>query len=131
MCHTYNLCQPNKGQVTNTSRVKFQSLIKLRKKTSCKPTSCEKSNPEIFAFFLKICQKLLCIQQLSHFTFYLPTAVSTYLIKMLFFPFKNAQNSSLVLTLIGTREGTFHPLSFLDQILSAEYFSEISKLFWR
>ena len=78
--HMYNLCQPNKGQVT--SRVKFQSLIKPRKKTPCKPTSCEKSNPEIFAFFLKICQKLLCIQQLSHFTFYLPTAVSTYLIKM-------------------------------------------------
>ena len=35
------------------------------------------------------------------------------------------------LTLIGMREVTFHPLSFLDQILSAEYLSEISKLFWR
>ena len=34
------------------------------------------------------------------------------------------------LTLIGMREGTFHPLSFLDQILSAEFLSNISKLFW-
>jgi hypothetical protein len=36
-----------------------------------------------------------------------------------------------LLTLIGMREGTIHPLSFLDQILSAEFISKISKLFWR
>jgi hypothetical protein len=35
------------------------------------------------------------------------------------------------LTLIGMREGTFHPLSFMDQILSAEFSSKFSKLFWR
>ena len=35
------------------------------------------------------------------------------------------------LTLIGTREGTFHPLSFLDEILSAEFLSQISEFFWR
>ena len=32
------------------------------------------------------------------------------------------------LTLIGMTEGTFHPLSFLDQILSAEFLSKNSKL---
>jgi hypothetical protein len=35
------------------------------------------------------------------------------------------------LTLIGTREGTFHPLSFLDQDLLAEFLSKNLKLFWR
>ena len=35
------------------------------------------------------------------------------------------------LTLIGMRQGTFHPLSFLDQTLSAEFLPKISKLFWR
>ena len=33
------------------------------------------------------------------------------------------------LTLIGMREGTFHPLPFLDQILSADFLSKLSKLF--
>ena len=36
-----------------------------------------------------------------------------------------------LLTLIGMREGTFHPLSFLDQILLAETLSKNFKLFWR
>ena len=36
-----------------------------------------------------------------------------------------------VLTLIGMRGDTFISLSFLDQILSAEFLSKISKLFWR
>ena len=36
-----------------------------------------------------------------------------------------------MLTLIGMRQGTFTPLSFLDWILSAEFLSKISKLFWR
>ena len=35
-----------------------------------------------------------------------------------------------LLTLISMREGTFHPLSFLYQILSAEFLSKISKLVW-
>ena len=35
------------------------------------------------------------------------------------------------LTLIGMRKGTFLPLSFLECILSAEFLSDISKLFWR
>ena len=35
------------------------------------------------------------------------------------------------LTLSGTGQGTFHLVSLLDQILSAEFFSKISKLFWR
>ena len=34
-------------------------------------------------------------------------------------------------TLFGTGGDTFINLSFLDQILSAEFFSKISKLFWR
>ena len=33
------------------------------------------------------------------------------------------------LILSGMREGTFHPLSFLDQILSVKFLSKISKLF--
>ena len=33
-----------------------------------------------------------------------------------------------LLTLNGMREGTFPPLSFLDQILSAEFLSKNSKL---
>ena len=33
------------------------------------------------------------------------------------------------LTLIGLREGIFHPLSFLDQIFSPEFLSKIYKLF--
>jgi len=37
----------------------------------------------------------------------------------------------LSLTLIGMREDTFHSLSFLNQILSAEFLSKISKLFCR
>ena len=37
----------------------------------------------------------------------------------------------IYLTLIGMRVGTFQPLSFLDQILSAEFISKISKLFWK
>ena len=36
-----------------------------------------------------------------------------------------------LLTLIGMREGTFIPLCFLDWILSAEFLSKLSKLFWR
>ena len=44
---------------------------------------------------------------------------------------KITPNKLVVLTLSGLREGIFHPQSFLDQILSAEYLSEISKLFWR
>ena len=35
------------------------------------------------------------------------------------------------LTLIGMRQGTFHPLSFLDQTLSAEILPKNFKLFWR
>ena len=35
------------------------------------------------------------------------------------------------LTLIVMREVTFIPLSFLDWILSAEFSSKTSKLFWR
>ena len=35
------------------------------------------------------------------------------------------------LTLIGMRQGTFHPPSFLDQTLSAEFLPKISKLFWK
>ena len=35
------------------------------------------------------------------------------------------------LTLIGMRGDTFISLSFLDQILTAEFLSKISKLFWR
>ena len=35
------------------------------------------------------------------------------------------------LTLIGMRKGTFIPFSFLDWILSAEFLSKTSKLFWR
>ena len=34
------------------------------------------------------------------------------------------------LNLIGMKKGTFHPLFFFDQILSAELISKISKLFW-
>ena len=55
------------------------------------------------------------------------------------FPMTNLQSNllirnslvrnKLVLTLIGMRQGTFHPLSFLDQILSAEFLSKISKVF--
>ena len=33
--------------------------------------------------------------------------------------------------LIGMREGTFHHSSFLNQTLSAEFLSKLSKLFWR
>ena len=36
-----------------------------------------------------------------------------------------------ILTLIGMRGDTFISLSFLDQILPAEFLSKISKLFWR
>ena len=36
-----------------------------------------------------------------------------------------------ILTLIGTREVTLHPLPFLDQILSAEFSSKNFKLFCR
>ena len=46
------------------------------------------------------------------------------------FEFEHATSSSNLegtLTLIGMREGTFHPLSFLDQILPAEFLSKISK----
>ena len=39
------------------------------------------------------------------------------------------QPSFEVLTLIGMRQGTFHPLSFFDQTLSAECLPKISKLF--
>jgi hypothetical protein len=35
------------------------------------------------------------------------------------------------LTLSGTGQGIFILLSLLDQILSAEFFSKISKLLWR
>ena len=35
------------------------------------------------------------------------------------------------LTLNGMRQGTFYPLSFLDQTLSAEFLPKMSKLFWR
>ena len=35
------------------------------------------------------------------------------------------------LTLIGMKEGTFHPLSNLEQILSIDLLNKISKLFWR
>ena len=38
---------------------------------------------------------------------------------------------TVYLTLIGMRRGTFHPLSILDQTLSAEFLPKISKLFWR
>ena len=41
------------------------------------------------------------------------------------------KSSILILTLIGMRGDTFISLSFLDQILSAEFLSKISKLFWR
>jgi hypothetical protein len=34
------------------------------------------------------------------------------------------------LTLIGIREGTFHPQSFMDQ-KSAEFLAKLSELFWR
>ena len=34
-------------------------------------------------------------------------------------------------TLTGIRQGTFHPLYFLDQTLSAEFLPKISKLSWR
>ena len=37
----------------------------------------------------------------------------------------------ILLTLSGTGQGTFTLMSLLDQILSAEFFSKISKLFWR
>lgn len=40
---------------------------------------------------------------------------------------RNLSHSAL--TLIGMRKGTFHPLSFLDQNLSAEFLSKNSKLF--
>ena len=36
-----------------------------------------------------------------------------------------------LLTLIGMRGDTFISLIFLDQILSAEFLSKVSKLFWR
>ena len=36
-----------------------------------------------------------------------------------------------MLTLSGTGQGIFTPASLLDQILSAEILSKISKLFWR
>ena len=35
------------------------------------------------------------------------------------------------LTLSGMEQGIFTPMSLLDHILSAEFFSKISKLFWR
>ena len=35
------------------------------------------------------------------------------------------------LTLSGTGQDIFIPLSLLDQILSADFFSKVSKLFWR
>jgi hypothetical protein len=43
----------------------------------------------------------------------------------------NAILLKLILTLIGMMRNTFIPLSFLDQIFSAEFLSKISKLFWR
>ena len=43
-----------------------------------------------------------------------------FLVKPILYEHKNT------LTLIGMREGTFHPLSFLDQSLSAEFLSKIS-----
>ena len=39
-----------------------------------------------------------------------------------------ATGNKNLLTLIGMREGTFHPLSFLDKILSADFLSKIPKL---
>ena len=39
--------------------------------------------------------------------------------------------SMTMLTLIGMRQGTFHPLSFLDRTLSADFLPKISELFWR
>ena len=36
-----------------------------------------------------------------------------------------------ILTLSGTGQDIFIPLFLLDQILSAEFLSKISKLFWR
>ena len=36
-----------------------------------------------------------------------------------------------IVDLIGMKEDTFHSLSFLDQILSADFLSKVSKLFWR
>ena len=41
------------------------------------------------------------------------------------------QFSFTYLTLIGMRVGIFHPLSFLDQNLSADFLIKSSKLFWR
>ena len=35
------------------------------------------------------------------------------------------------MTQFGMRKGTFYPLSFLDQTLSAEFLPKKSKLFWR
>jgi hypothetical protein len=45
----------------------------------------------------------------------------------------NANNLTFkfLLTLFGMGGDTFIPLSFLDHILSADFFSKISKLFWR
>ena len=43
----------------------------------------------------------------------------------------NRKNCSFGLTLIGMRGDAFISLSFLDQILSAEFLSKIPKLFWR
>ena len=57
----------------------------------------------------------------------------TYLKSNLFYLMSDSiyVDNFIYLTLIGMREGTFQPLSFLDQILSAEFISKISKLFWR
>ena len=57
----------------------------------------------------------------------------TYLKSNLFYLMSDSiyVDNFIYLTLIGMREGTFQPLSFLDQILSAEFISKISKLFWK
>jgi hypothetical protein len=69
---------------------------------------------------------LLFILALSIFSEYTLIQSPTYLLTY----FLRRKNSLSNLTLIGMREGTFHPLSFLDQILSAKFLSKISKLFW-
>ena len=45
--------------------------------------------------------------------------------------FLEAQEHPNLLTLFGMRGDTFISLSFLDQILSADYLSKNFKLFWR
>ena len=49
----------------------------------------------------------------------------------LFWRFEPKWKTYYAAPLIETREGTFNLLSFLDQILSAEFLSKNSKLFWR